>query len=105
MKDKSGVIVISFDLPMETKKNKADYRKFLSELKKRGFLHMQNSLYYKRVHNLSNINDEKNIIQEYAPEKGNILMIPLTKSVLSSMKEVVGKKYDVSEVTESVFCY
>ena len=105
MKDKSGVIVISFDLPMETKKNKSDYRKFLSELKKRGFLHMQNSLYYKRVHNLSNINDEKNIVQEFAPEKGNILMIPLAKKVLSSMKELAGKKYDISEVSESVFCY
>lgn len=105
MKDKSGVIVISFDLPMETKKNKSDYRKFLSELKKRGFLHMQNSLYYKRVHNLSNINDEKNIVQEFAPEKGNILMIPLAKKVLSSMKEIAGKKYNISEVSESVFCY
>lgn len=66
---------------------------------------MQNSLYYKRVHNLSNINDEKNIVQEFAPEKGNILMIPLAKKVLSSMKEIAGKKYDISEVSESVFCY
>ena len=51
LRNKKGIIFVAFDLPTETSKDRADYRKFRSYLVKNGYIMFQESLYYKVIRN------------------------------------------------------
>lgn len=105
MRNKKGIIFVAFDLPTETSKDRADYRKFRSYLVKNGYIMFQESLYYKVIRN--NLNNAKEIheVAVNAPDKGNIIALPLTINEMNKLRTINGSGINMEELTEEVFFY
>lgn len=103
MQNRKGIVIVSFDLPTDTAKDKANYRKFRSFLIKNGFVFFQGSVYIKELKNLLQC---KKVIKEAsvnAPEKGNIVALPLTINELSKLSVIKGTENILSDLSEDVF--
>lgn len=84
-------IILMFDLPMETSKNKRDYRKFIKYLKLNGYLRMQYSVYSKLVLNRNVLKFHENKIKQNVPPKGKIQTIVVTENQYTNMQYLVGE--------------
>lgn len=85
-------ILIFFDLPTETSKDRKEYSKFRKLLIKEGFIMMQESVYSKLALNNSIVNAIKNKIDKSKPPKGIVQMLVITEKQFSSMEYIVGDK-------------
>ena len=84
-------ILVFFDLPVTTEKNRRDYRKFRKFLIKSGFLMLQESVYCKLVAN-SNIGDIViNNIKKNKPDNGLVQTLSVTEKQFSKMEYIVGE--------------
>jgi CRISPR-associated protein Cas2 len=84
-------LLIFFDLPMETAKDRKIYSKFRKNLINEGFIMLQESVYAKLVLNNSIANSEKEKIYKNRPPKGIVQMLLITEKQFSSIEYVVGK--------------
>ena len=84
-------IIIFFDLPTSTVKNKKDYQKFSKFLKNQGFIKMQFSIYSKVVLNQSATNKYRRKIYLNSPNDGNIRMLIITEKQYASIEFITGK--------------
>lgn len=85
-------IVVFFDLPVLTDRNRRDYRQFRKFLIKSGFLMMQESVYCKLVPN-SNIGDSVvENIKKNKPSDGLVQVLRVTEKQYSKMDFIVGNK-------------
>lgn len=85
-------ILVFFDLPMETAKQRKTYSKFRKFLIDEGFIMMQKSVYTKLALNQSIVNSEKEKIYKNKPKKGIVQMLTITEKQFSSIEYVVGEK-------------
>lgn len=85
-------ILVFFDLPMETAKQRKIYTKFRKFLIDEGFIMMQKSVYTKLALNQSIVNSEKEKIYKNKPKKGIVQMLTITEKQFSSIEYVVGEK-------------
>ena len=84
-------ILVFFDLPVLTEKNRRDYRNFRKFLIKSGFLMLQESVYCKLVPN-SNIGDiVVNNIKKNKPDNGLVQILSVTEKQFSKMEYIVGE--------------
>ena len=94
-------ILVFFDLPTETSKDRKIYSKFRKFLIKEGFIMMQESVYCKLTLNNSVTNSIKEKINKNKPPKGIVQMLVITEKQFSSMEYVVGEKtYENIDDTE-----
>lgn len=94
-------ILVFFDLPTETSKDRKIYSKFRKFLIKEGFIMMQESVYCKLTLNNSVTNSIKEKINKNKPPKGIVQMLVITEKQFSSMEYVVGEKtYENIDGTE-----
>lgn len=84
-------MIIFFDLPTLTDKNKADYRKFRKFLLKNGFIMMQESVYSKLVMSGNSSNLLKNKIKDNLPPSGIVELLQITEKQFASIDYLVGK--------------
>ncbi|MFW6272762.1 MAG: CRISPR-associated endonuclease Cas2 [bacterium] len=85
-------LIIFFDLPVKTKKQRRIYSKFRKYLIKTGHQMLQYSVYAKILNNRdAAINHTKNI-EANAPKEGNIRVMILTEKQYTNMKIITGKK-------------
>ena len=97
-------MILMFDLPVKTKKERQIYTKFRKMLLKRGFFALQYSVYSKIFANRDAAKNEKDCIKKLAPEKGNIRIMIITEKQYSKMEIIVGgKSNQESIITEEVF--
>lgn len=94
-------ILVFFDLPTETSKDRRIYDKFRKFLIKEGFIMMQESVYCKLTLNNSVTNSVRDKIEKNKPPKGIVQMLVITEKQFASMDYIVGNKnYDSIDNTE-----
>ena len=94
-------ILVFFDLPIETAKERKIYSKFRKLLINEGFIMMQKSVYSKLALNNSVVKTIKDKINKNKPPDGIVQMLTITEKQFSSIEYIVGKKNtDVIDNTE-----
>lgn len=83
-------MIVFFDLPTETAKDRREYRKFRKMLINEGFLMMQESVYSKLALNMSVVNSQKNKLEASKPKKGIVQILVITEKQFASIDTVVG---------------
>lgn len=85
-------ILVFFDLPTETAKDRKNYSQFRKFLIKEGFIMMQESVYAKLVLNDSITNSIKDKISKNKPQKGIVQMLIITEKQFNSMEYIVRRE-------------
>ena len=85
-------ILVFFDLPTDTAKNRKIYSNFRKLLINEGFIMMQESVYTKLALNNSVVNSVKDRINKNKPPKGIVQMLTITEKQFNSIEYIVGKK-------------
>lgn len=94
-------VLIFFDLPTETARDRKVYSKFRKLLIDQGFIMMQKSVYTKLALNNSIANSIKEKIYKNKPAKGIVQMLVVTEKQFSSIEYIVGEKNnDILDNTE-----
>ena len=85
-------ILLFFDLPTDTPRDRKIYSKFRKLLINEGFIMMQESVYTKLALNNSVVNSVKDKIYKNRPPKGIVQMLAITEKQFNSIEYIVGKK-------------
>lgn len=85
-------ILLFFDLPTDTPRDRKTYSKFRKLLINEGFIMMQESVYTKLALNNSVVNSVKDKIYKNKPPKGIVQMLAITEKQFNSIEYIVGKK-------------
>ncbi len=85
-------VIVFFDLPVLTDKNRRDYRMFRKNLIKSGFVMMQESVYCKLAQNSSVAETIMTNVRSVKPPDGLIQMLCITEKQFSKMEYVLGMK-------------
>lgn len=91
-------IILFFDLPVKTKKERFVYSKFRNMLIKRGYIMIQFSVYAKILANRDAANLEKNSIKKIIPEKGNVRIMIITEAQYNKIEIIVGGKSNQEKI-------
>ena len=94
-------VVVFFDLPVQTTKNRRDYRHFRKFLIKSGFMMMQESVYCKLVPNSIAGNSVVENIKKNKPPLGLVQVLKVTEKQYAAIENIVGEgNNDVLNSTE-----
>lgn len=83
-------MILFFDLPSVSKKDKREYQKFVKVLKSKGFIMMQESVYTKLALNPSISNSTLLDIKKKLPPEGQISILEITEKQFSSIEHLLG---------------
>ena len=92
-------VVVFFDLPVLTAKERRDYQQFRRYLLKSGFLMMQESVYVKLVQNTGVADAVVENLRKNRPSGGLVQVLRVTEKQYAKMDFIVGTKK--SEVLDS----
>ena len=94
-------IVLFFDLPTLTEKNRKEYTRFRKFLIKTGFMMLQESVYVKLALNATTINTLMNNLEKNKPADGLVQVLLVTEKQYSKMYMLLGEnKSEVLNSTE-----
>lgn len=94
-------ILVFFDLPVETAKNRREYSRFRRFLIKEGFIMMQESVYCKLALNMTVVDSVSSRVRKNKPSVGIVQMLTVTEKQYNSMEFIVGsKKSDIIDSDE-----
>lgn len=85
-------ILVFFDLPTETKKERKAYTRFRKELMNDGFSMFQFSIYVRHCSSRENKNVHIKRVKKIMPEKGNIGILAITDKQFGMMEIFEGKR-------------
>lgn len=92
-------VMVFFDLPVLTSKQRRAYRQFRNYLITSGFLMMQESVYCKLVLNSTALTSVIENLNRNKPEEGLIQVLTITEKQFSKIEYIVGNK--TSEVLDT----
>lgn len=92
-------VIVFFDLPVLTEKDRREYRKFRRFLIKSGFLMSQESVYCKLVLNGTMADALVEKVRSNKPPSGLVQLLRVTEKQYSKMEYIVGE--NKSEVLDS----
>ncbi len=96
-------VIVFFDLPTETTKDRREYTRFRKHLVKSGFMMMQESVYVKLALNQNVADEIAQSIKKSKPPSGIVQILSVTEKQFSKMEIVVGEvKSDVISSDERV---
>lgn len=84
-------VVVFFDLPTLTEKNRRDYREFRKFLIKSGFLMVQESVYCKLAQNSAAADTIAENVKKHKPADGLVQLLRVTEKQYAKMEYIVGK--------------
>ena len=84
-------IVVFFDLPTLTDKDKRQYRKFRKMLIKNGFVMMQESVYTRMVLNQTVQNSVISVLKKNKPESGLVQALIVTEKQFTGIENICGR--------------
>ena len=87
-------LFVMFDLPMETSKNRRDYRKFIKFLTNAGYIRVQYSIYSKLILNRNNLIHQTNKLKLEVPLHGTVQTLVVTEKQYTEMNFLVGEASD-----------
>lgn len=94
-------VVVMFDLPTGTKKDRRNYSLFRKNLIKSGFYMMQESIYSKLALNSTVASTIKQNVIRFKPPSGLVQLLILTEKQFNDIEFIVGsKKSDVIDSTD-----
>ena len=85
-------IMVLFDLPTETEKERKVYTRFRKELMRDGFSMFQFSIYIRHCSSRENKNVHVKRVKELLPEKGHVGILSITDKQFGMMEIFYGKK-------------
>ena len=94
-------IMIFFDLPVTTKKDRKAYAEFRRFLIKDGFIMIQYSVYSRTVRNHDDAQKHCRIVERNVPPKGSVRALIVTEKQYSSMKLLVGERLAVENLLDN----
>lgn len=83
-------VLVFFDLPVKTKKDRHEYSRFRKFLVKNGFMMVQESVYSKLALNQTVVNGISESVKKNKPSAGLVQMLTVTEKQYSKMEIVVG---------------
>ena len=96
-------LMIFFDLPVGTKKQRRDATQFRNFLKKDGFLMLQFSVYARICRAEEGVDKHLNRICQYLPPVGSVRSLQITDRQYERMKHLVGRaKKSENKATEQL---
>jgi len=90
-------ILVLFDLPTKTKKERRDYTTFRKRLIKDGFNMIQFSVYVRSCPSLENVNVHTNRVKSFLPPEGQVRVLTFTDHQFGKQKIFCGKKRKPTE--------
>ncbi len=96
-------LVVMFDLPTQTKKDRKRYRWLSHFLDKQGYIRLQYSIYAKVFNSSQSANYGKKRLKEFLRvnvKKGNVRMLLFTDSQFAKMEIVVGDRSSQEEIEQ-----
>lgn len=85
-------ILVFFDLPTETKKDKKAYALFRKNLQKDGFTMFQMSIYVRHCASMENAEVHIKRVKSFLPEFGHVAIMCITDKQFSNIKVFYGTK-------------
>ncbi len=85
-------VLVLFDLPTETKKERKIYSDFRKKLVKDGFTMFQFSIYLRHCPSVENANVHIKRVKSFLPEKGHVGILCITDKQFGMMELFYGKK-------------
>ena len=102
MHDRKGVLLIVYDLPVETSDERRNAQRFRKNLISQGFISLQKSVYVKLIHNDSMAESEILQIKEISPKEGTINVIPMSLNVFRAMQTLCGEPFNQSLFSDDI---
>lgn len=84
-------VLVFFDLPTETKKERQIYARFRKELQRDGFSMFQFSIYLRHCSSRENADVHVRRVKNFLPPKGHIGIITVTDKQFGTMELFYGK--------------
>lgn len=91
-------LLVFFDLPVETAKQRKEYRKFRKYLIKEGFLMLQESVYAKLVVNDASAGAAIARMRKQRPPAGLVQVLKITERQYETMVYITGERQSYDEV-------
>ena len=85
-------IIVLYDLPTLTKKNRKDFHCFHKYLLRNGYYMLQFSVYVKLCHTFDYTQESAQKLEKNCPKVGNVRYFIITEKQFREMKMVTGKK-------------
>ncbi len=85
-------VLVFFDLPTETKRDRKVYADFRKKLKKDGFTMFQYSIYSRHCASMENAEVHIKRVQKSLPEKGHVCIMTITDKQFGMIKIYYGQK-------------
>ena len=89
-------LLIFFDLPMETSKERKEYNRFHKFLLRNGFIMMQKSVYTKLVINNVISSAVKQRVCNNLPHEGIVELLEITENQFSKIEYLVGEQQQLT---------
>lgn len=97
-------IILLYDLPIKTKKDKRVYANFRKYLINKGYIMLQYSVYSKLFSNRDSATKHIQILKTEIPQKGNIRILLLTEKQYSKMEIILGgRSFQEKKITKEPF--
>ena len=94
-------VIVFYDLPTETAKERKIYRKFRKSLIDNGFIMLQESVYAKLALNMQIANSIKQSVYKNKPSQGIVQLLIITEKQFENIEYIVGQKpEDILDNTE-----
>ncbi|WP_391591831.1 CRISPR-associated endonuclease Cas2 [[Mycoplasma] cavipharyngis] len=84
-------LVLFYDLPFDTEKNRKVYTRFHKWITKRGYLMLQFSVYYKTIPATQKYSIELQAIKNNAPRLGNVRLLKVSEKQFIDMDIICGE--------------
>lgn len=91
-------LIVFFDLPVQTAKQRKDYRVFRKFLIKDGYLQLQESVYAKLVVNDNAADSAISRVRNNRPPAGLVQVLRVTEPQFSTMEYITGDRSNFEEV-------
>ena len=85
-------LIVYFDLPTETKKDRKIYTAFRKELLRMGFTMFQYSIYTRHCMSREHLEKYKRMVKSHLPSKGHIVLSGMTDKQFGMMEVFHGVK-------------
>ena len=85
-------VMVFFDLPTETKKDKKAYVQFRKNLTLDGFTMFQFSIYVRHCPSLENAQSHVRHVKQFLPQYGNVCIMTITDKQFSNIQLFQGTK-------------
>lgn len=85
-------LIIFFDLPTSTKKDRKNYTKFRTYLINEGFVMTQYSVYTRICNGRDSVDKYLGRVKKNTPERGHIRALSVTEKQWQDMKILIGEK-------------